>query len=70
MPTVLVYPVNNPNAEPTSWGFLSETVAEQTASDKEYKEWFKTCLDPEKLKQRQIEDPDDAPRDQIGRAHV
>ncbi|KAF1954189.1 hypothetical protein CC80DRAFT_129843 [Byssothecium circinans] len=59
VPTVIVYPFNNPN--PSSWGFLSETTGETTAPDKEYKEWFKTCLDPERLAQKQREDPEGAP---------
>jgi hypothetical protein len=59
VPTVVVYPTGH--HEPSSWGFLSETVGETTAEDKEYKEWFKTCLDPEKLRLKQIEDPDGAP---------
>jgi hypothetical protein len=59
VPTVVVYPTGS--REPSSWGFLSETVAETTADDKEYKEWFKTCLDPEKLRLKQQEDPDGAP---------
>jgi hypothetical protein len=41
VPTVIVYPQNS--QEPSSWGFLSESVVEQTATDKEYREWFKTC---------------------------
>ncbi|KAF2728383.1 hypothetical protein EJ04DRAFT_546806 [Polyplosphaeria fusca] len=61
VPTVVVYP--HGQSEPSSWGFLSETIAETTAEDKEYKEWFKTCLDPEKLRQKQLEDPESAPRD-------
>ncbi|KAF2279926.1 uncharacterized protein EI97DRAFT_477419 [Westerdykella ornata] len=60
VPTVIVYP--NHASEPSSWGFLSETVAESTAEDKDYKEWFKTCLDPAKLAQKQREDPDSAPK--------
>ena len=36
-------------------------MAETTSSDKDYKEWFKTSLDPEKLHQRQLEDPEGAP---------
>lgn len=60
VPTILVYPINQ--NEPSSWGFLSETIAEQTAEDKEYKEWFKTCLDPQKLRQKQTEDPENAPK--------
>ncbi|KAF2746172.1 hypothetical protein M011DRAFT_469029 [Sporormia fimetaria CBS 119925] len=59
VPTVVVYP--NDSSEPSSWGFLSETVSESTAEDKDYKEWFKTCLDPEKLQQKQKEDPEGAP---------
>ncbi|KAH7396128.1 hypothetical protein BKA66DRAFT_484908 [Pyrenochaeta sp. MPI-SDFR-AT-0127] len=59
VPTVVVYPFDS--QEPSSWGFLSETVAETAAEDKEYKEWFKTCLDPEKLRQMQYEDPEGAP---------
>ncbi|KAF2851970.1 hypothetical protein T440DRAFT_447442 [Plenodomus tracheiphilus IPT5] len=59
VPTVIVYPTGSNN--PSSWGFLSETTAETSAEDKEYKEWFKTCLDPEKLRQKQYEDPEGAP---------
>jgi hypothetical protein len=59
VPTVVVYPTGN--QEPSSWGFLSETVAETTADDKEYKEWFKTCLDPDKLWRKQRDDPEGAP---------
>jgi hypothetical protein len=59
VPTVVVYPTGS--REPSSWGFLSETIAETTAEDKEYKEWFKICLDPEKLRIRQREDPEGAP---------
>lgn len=59
MPTVVVYP--STSATPSSWGFLSETIAETTAQDKEYKEWFKTSLDPERLRQKQREDPEGAP---------
>ncbi|KAF2269555.1 hypothetical protein CC78DRAFT_564797 [Lojkania enalia] len=59
VPTVVVYPTGQ--SEPSSWGFLSETIAETTAEDKDYKEWFKTCLDLEKLRQKQAEDPDGAP---------
>lgn len=59
VPTVVVYPFDSP--EPSSWGFLSETAAETTAEDKDYKEWFKTCLDPEELRQKQYKDPEGAP---------
>ncbi|KAF2025512.1 hypothetical protein EK21DRAFT_76264 [Setomelanomma holmii] len=58
-PTVVVYRTGR--EEPSSWGFLSETVAETTADDKEYKEWFKTCLDPDKLWRKQRDDPQGAP---------
>ncbi|KAF2467943.1 uncharacterized protein BDR25DRAFT_335749 [Lindgomyces ingoldianus] len=59
VPTVVVYPTGQ--SEPSSWGFLSETIAETTGEDKEYKEWFKTSLDPRKLAQKQAEDPVGAP---------
>jgi hypothetical protein len=59
VPTVVVYPTGF--KDPSSWGFLSETAAETAADDKEYKEWFKTCLDPEKLRRKQLEDPEGAP---------
>ncbi|KAI4705843.1 hypothetical protein J4E81_000728 [Alternaria sp. BMP 2799] len=59
VPTVVVYPIGS--KDPSSWGFLSETAAETAADDKEYKEWFKTCLDPEKLRRKQMEDPEGAP---------
>lgn len=59
VPTVVVYPTGS--TEPSSWGFLSETIVETTAEDKEYKEWFKTCLDPDKLRLKQQEDPEGAP---------
>lgn len=36
-------------------------MTETTSEDKEYKEWFKTCLDPEKLRLKQREDPEGAP---------
>jgi hypothetical protein len=70
VPTVLVYPSPTPlptpaspyYPSPSSWGFLSETISEQTATDKDYKEWFKTSLDPDKLRLKQIRDPDDAAR--------
>ncbi|KAF2836931.1 hypothetical protein M501DRAFT_978671 [Patellaria atrata CBS 101060] len=58
VPTVLVYPTNQPH--PSSWGFLSETTAEQTAENKEYVEWFKTYLDVTRLQQKQRDDPNDA----------
>jgi hypothetical protein len=62
VPTVVVYPtLADSNAQPSTWGFLSETVAEQTSEEREYKEWFKTALDPEKLLQKQREDPEGAP---------
>ncbi|KAF2125577.1 hypothetical protein P153DRAFT_400379 [Dothidotthia symphoricarpi CBS 119687] len=59
VPTVIVYPTGS--REPSSWGFLSETKAETGAQDKEYKEWFKTYLDPGTLRERQLEDPEGAP---------
>lgn len=60
VPTVVVYPYNE--TTPSSWGFASETTIETTSTDKEYKEWFKTCLDPARLAKRQQEDPEEAPQ--------
>ncbi|ORY19169.1 hypothetical protein BCR34DRAFT_472143 [Clohesyomyces aquaticus] len=59
VPTVVVYPTGQ--SEPSSWGFLSETITETTGEDRDYKEWFKTSLDPYKLGQKQAEDPEGAP---------
>ena len=56
VPTLLVYPNNNP--QPCSWGFLSETSSEQYADDKDFKDWFKTYLDPIRLAEAQKDDPD------------
>ena len=39
-----------------------EMAAEQNAEDKEYRDWFKTFLDPARLEEKQLEDPDDAPQ--------
>ncbi|KAJ4293692.1 hypothetical protein N0V90_008976 [Kalmusia sp. IMI 367209] len=61
VPTVVVYPITTPNPTPSSWGFLSETIAETTAQDKDYKEWFKTLLSPPHLLKKQREDPEGAP---------
>ncbi|KAL8669022.1 MAG: hypothetical protein Q9168_006377, partial [Polycauliona sp. 1 TL-2023] len=55
VPTILVYPHHQ--NKPSSWGFLSETISEQNAADKDYKDWFKTFLDPARLSQKQAEDP-------------
>ncbi|KAL8693159.1 MAG: hypothetical protein Q9224_003805 [Gallowayella concinna] len=60
VPTILVYP--NHTQTPSSWGFLSETATEQNAGDKDYKDWFKTFLDPSRLGQKQAEDPAYSPR--------
>ncbi|KAI4236452.1 MAG: hypothetical protein L6R40_006163 [Gallowayella cf. fulva] len=60
VPTILVYP--NHTHTPSSWGFLSETAAEQNMGDKDYKDWFKTFLDPSRLRQKQAEDPSGSPR--------
>jgi hypothetical protein len=51
VPTVLVYPKSS--VTPSSWGFLSEASTEQLSEDKDYKEWFKTYLDEEKLRKAQ-----------------
>lgn len=47
VPTVLVYPSNS--KIPSSWGFKSEERSEQYGEDRHYKEWFKTCLDPQRF---------------------
>ena len=60
VPTIIVYPTHQ--HKPSSWGFLSETAAEQNARDKEYKDWFKTFLDPVRLAQKQSEDRQYSPR--------
>ncbi|KAL5415677.1 hypothetical protein PMIN04_008496, partial [Paraphaeosphaeria minitans] len=61
VPTVIVYPTTSSNPTPSSWGFLSETVAETTAQDKDYKEWFKTLLSPPQLLRKQQSDPENVP---------
>jgi thiaminase len=48
---VLVYPKNS--TTPSSWGFSAENPTEQMSDDKDCKEWFKTFLDEEKLRQAQ-----------------
>ena len=57
---MIVYPNNE--REPCSWGFLSETATEQNSNEKDYKDWFKTYLDPVRLDQKKREDYEDAPR--------
>ena len=59
VPTAIVYPKNQQT--PHSWGFLSETAAEQNSADKVYKTWFKTYLDPKRLSDAQTQDPSGAP---------
>lgn len=49
VPTILMYP--SIGGEPSSWGFLSESPGEQNSEDKECREWFKTFLDEDRLKQ-------------------
>jgi len=56
VPTILVYPTNQ--LTPSSWGFLSETPTEQSAENKDTREWFKTYLDEDRLRQVQIEAKD------------
>lgn len=51
VPTVLVYPKNS--TIPSSWGFSAENPTEQMSDDKDCKEWFKTFLDDEKLRDAQ-----------------
>lgn len=58
---MLVYPTNRIHPKPCLWGFLSETAAEQNADDKDHKDWFKTDLDPIRLRNKQVDDPEDAP---------
>lgn len=60
VPTVVVYPEHQAN--PSSWGFLSETPSEQVADNKNYIDWFKTFLDPERLRKEQAENPTEAAR--------
>ncbi|KKY22242.1 putative hsp70 family protein [Diplodia seriata] len=60
VPTVLVYPHNSQVT--SSWGFNSETISEQTADDREYREWFKTYLDVFRLQRAQAELPNETPR--------
>ena len=60
VPTVVVYPTNQ--SSPSSWGFVSESSSEQNADDKDYKDWFKTYLDPARLAHTQQEDPEGAPK--------
>lgn len=43
-------------------GFNSETISEQTADDREYREWFKTYLDVFRLQRAQVELPNETPR--------
>lgn len=59
VPTVLVYPHHS--QIPSSWGFNSETISEQTAEDREYREWFKTYLDIVRLQRAQAEHPQETP---------
>lgn len=54
VPTTIVYPKNE--SIPCSWGFLSEMSPERTAVGKDYKNWFKTYLDPLRLNQAQFSD--------------
>jgi len=37
---------------PSSWGFLADTQTEQSAENRESKEWFKTLLDEGELQRR------------------
>ncbi|KAH8591554.1 hypothetical protein B0O99DRAFT_675246 [Bisporella sp. PMI_857] len=65
VPTILVYPAHQSHPKtPSSWGFLSETATEQTAENKEHREWFKTYIDEDRLRQAQQEakNQSDVPR--------
>ncbi|GME49469.1 hypothetical protein W97_02173 [Neofusicoccum parvum] len=54
-PTILVYPEGSD--KPSSWGFKSEEKSEQRAEGRDYKEWFKTCLDAERLEKEKSKGP-------------
>ncbi|KAL1629825.1 hypothetical protein SLS56_005221 [Neofusicoccum ribis] len=41
----------------SSWGFKSEEKSEQRAEGRDYKEWFKTCLDAERLEKEKSKGP-------------
>lgn len=62
VPTMLVYPSNQNQPKPSSWGFLSETAIGQHTDDKDVRDWFKTFLNPVSLEQQQKKSPDDAPK--------
>jgi hypothetical protein len=62
VPTVVVY--DKQTSKISSWGFMSETRAEQNSNDREYCDWFKTFLDPAVLKQAQLKDPQNSPKSQ------
>jgi hypothetical protein len=62
VPTVMVY--DKQTRQMTSWGFMSETRAEQNNSNREYCDWFKTFLDPAVLAQAQKKDPENSPKSQ------
>jgi hypothetical protein len=62
VPTVVVYDTENGKNYLSTWGFQSEAVTETASEYKEYKEWFKTCLDPDRLREQQLKDPESAPR--------
>jgi hypothetical protein len=56
-----VYPTNQ--LTPSSWGFFADTTTVQTAENTEHREWFKTFLDEEQLRQAQarVQDKSDLP---------
>lgn len=62
VPTVLTYPRGS--KQPSSWGFGSENQTEKDDEEKDYREWFKTYLDPGELQRAQSQDPENAPRSQ------
>jgi hypothetical protein len=61
-PTVVVYDKHTNSL--STWGFQSETRAEQNNPNKDYNQWFKTFLDPKVLQQAQMKDPEHSPRSQ------
>ncbi|TLD35794.1 hypothetical protein E2P81_ATG02097 [Venturia nashicola] len=63
VPTVLVY--DKHGAGISSWGFMSETRAEQNNPTlRDYCDWFKTFLDPTVLAKAQAKDPKNSPKSQ------
>ncbi|KIW01595.1 uncharacterized protein PV09_07067 [Verruconis gallopava] len=62
VPTVVTY--DKHTARVSSWGFLSENRYEQNSPDREYCQWFKTCVDEDHYQKLRAKDPNAAPRSQ------